>query len=149
SSDILSYKHNYRQYAMFYAAAQKNLGISGIALAVVRKDMLNNIVRPLPPMLNYKDQVKENSILNTANVFGIYTALLMLRWIKEKGMAAIEKENKQKEALLYDAIDRSNIFTPHVKVKADRSLMNVCFTAKTPEQEKAFLALCESKSIVG
>ena len=149
SSDILSRKTDYTQYAMFYAAAQKNLGTAGVALAVIRKDMLDNIVRPIPPMLNFKNQVQENSILNTANVFGIYTSLLMLRWIKERGIAAIEKENAQKAAMLYDAIDSSSIFKAHVPKKEDRSLMNVCFTANTPESEKAFLALCEDKGIIG
>ena len=69
SSDIFSAPHDYNRYAMFYAAVQKNLGAAGIALAVIRKDMLGRIVRELPPMLSYKAQVRERSILNTANVF--------------------------------------------------------------------------------
>jgi phosphoserine aminotransferase len=100
-------------------------------------------------MLSYSAQVKEDSILNTANVFGIYVSLLMLRWTKEKGIAAIEKENRQKAKLLYDAIDASDIFIPHVKEKAHRSMMNVCFTAKTEQVEKAFLELCEANDISG
>jgi phosphoserine aminotransferase len=149
SSDILSRQTDYSRYALFYAAAQKNLGIAGVALAVVRKDMLNNIVRPVPPMLNYKNQAAENSILNTANVFGIYTSLLMLRWIKEKTVATIEKENNQKSSMLYNAIDDSKLFTAHVTKKEDRSLMNVTFKAGSPELEKAFLTLCEEKGIIG
>ena len=140
SSDIFSRKHDYSRYAMFYAAVQKNLGTPGIALTVIRKDMLERIVRPLPPMLSYAAQVKEDSILNTANVFGVYISLLMLRWIKEKGIATIEKENRHKAKLVYDAVDKSKVFTAHVKEKAHRSLMNVCFTANTPENEKKFLA---------
>jgi phosphoserine aminotransferase len=100
-------------------------------------------------MLNYREQVKENSILNTANVFGVFTSLLMLRWIKQKGIASIEQENNRKAQLLYDALDNSSIFTPHVKVKEHRSLMNVTFTMESPEQEKKFLAFCEDHSIVG
>jgi len=149
SSDIFSREHDYKKYGMFYAAVQKNLGTPGTALAVIRKDMLGNIVRSLPPMLDYAAQVKEDSILNTANVFGIYVSLLMLRWTKAKGIATIEKENKQKAKLLYDAIDKSSVFVPHVKEKAHRSLMNVCFTAKTPEIEKAFLKLCNDNDITG
>ena len=149
SSDIFSRKHDYTRYSLFYAAVQKNLGTPGIALAVIRKDMLDRIVRPLPPMLSYKEQVKEDSILNTANVFGIYVSLLMLRWIKAKGIAAIEKENKQKAKLLYDAIDKSNSFTANIKEKSHRSMMNVCFTAKTEEMEKSFLKLCEENDITG
>ena len=149
SSDIFSRKHDYSRYAMFYAAVQKNLGTPGIALTVIRKDMLERIVRPLPPMLSYAAQVKEDSILNTANVFGVYISLLMLRWIKEKGIATIEKENRHKAKLVYDAVDKSKVFTAHVKEKAHRSLMNVCFTANTPENEKKFLALCDERDIIG
>jgi phosphoserine aminotransferase len=76
-------------------------------------------------------------------------SLLMLRWVKAKGIDTIDAENKQKAALLYDAIDSSSIFTPHVKEKSDRSLMNVCFTANTTEAEKEFIALCEENNITG
>lgn len=149
SSDIFCMQRDYSRYALFYAAAQKNLGAAGTALIVVRKDLLKRIVRPVPPMLNYNEQVKENSILNTANVFGVYTSLLMLRWIKEKGIGNIEEENRQKARALYAAIDESKVFKPYVAEQKHRSLMNVCFTANTPEQEQAFLALCSANNITG
>ena len=149
SSDIFAQKRDYTKYALFYAAAQKNLGAAGVALTVIRKDMLDRIGRSLPPMFSYKAQAKENSILNTANVFGVYISLLMLRWTADKGIAAIEKDNRQKAQLLYDAIDSSAIFVPHVTETAHRSLMNVCFTAKTAKQEKEFLTLCEKNNITG
>ena len=149
SSDIFSRKTNYHNYAMFYAAAQKNLGTSGVALAVVRKDMLAKGNKNLPPMLSFSAHAKEHSILNTANVFGVYVAMLTLRWIKERGIAAIEKDNKRKAQLLYDALDKSTVFTPHVKVKEHRSLMNVCFKANKSHDEKAFISFCEQNDITG
>ena len=149
SSDIFSANRDYSQYAMFYAAVQKNLGAAGLALAVVRKDMMKRMTNTMPPMLSYKETARENSILNTPNVFGIYISLLMLRWIDGKGIAAIEDENKRKADLLYSTLDSSSLFTPHVKGKAHRSLMNVCFTANTPEVEKSFLAHCEENDITG
>jgi len=149
SSDIFCSKRDYSKYAMVYAAVQKNLGTPGVALVILRKDMFNHIKRELPPMLNYHEQAKENSILNTANVFGIYLSLLMLRWTKQKGIDAIEKENRQKAKLLYDVIDGSSIFTPHVTTEAHRSLMNVCFTANNPQHEKQFIDLCTQNNIIG
>ena len=149
SSDIFSGKRDYSKFAMFYAAAQKNLGAAGTTLVVIRKDFLEKAKADMPPMLSYKAQVKENSILNTANVFGVYVSLLTLRWIKEKGIATIEKENKAKAKLLYDALDSSKVFVPHVKDKTQRSRMNVCFTATNAKQEKAFLELCEANDITG
>ena len=73
----------------------------------------------------------------------------MLRWIDKKSVAVIEAENRRKAELLYAALDNSRIFIPHVKNKEHRSLMNVCFTANTPEHEKAFLARCEQNNITG
>jgi phosphoserine aminotransferase len=149
SSDIFSLKRDYTNYALIYAAAQKNLGAAGVALAIVRKDLLEKENGKIPGMLSYKAQAKENSILNTANVFGVYVSLLMLRWIDEKGVDNIEKENARKAQLLYTALDNSAVFTPHVKIAEHRSPMNVCFTADSPENEKAFLSLCDQHDIVG
>jgi phosphoserine aminotransferase len=149
SSDILSGRRDYSSYALFYAAAQKNLGAAGNTLVVVRKDMYERITRSLPPMLSYKEHAKDNSVLNTANVSGVYISLLTLRWVREKGIDAIEKENRQKAHLLYEAIDNSPVFTAHVQEKTHRSLMNVCFTANTPEHERSFLTLCEKNNIAG
>ena len=149
SSDIFSCGRDYSRYSLFYAAAQKNLGTPGVALVVVHKDMLPKITNHLPPMLHYGAQVKENSILNTANVSGIYISLLMLRWIRQKGIATIEEENNVKSGMLYDTIDNSRIFIPHVKEPAHRSKMNVCFTCSNEAKEKEFLALCEKNDITG
>jgi phosphoserine aminotransferase len=149
SSDIFSRQHDYSRYAMFYAAVQKNLGTPGVALAVLHKDMLDRIVRDLPPMLSYKAQVQENSILNTANVFGVYVSLLMLRWTKARGIDVIEKENRLKAKMLYEAIDSNSAFRQHVKNVAHRSIVNVCFTAVNSSVEASFLQLCGENNIIG
>ncbi len=149
SSDILSRKHDYSQYALFYAAAQKNLGTPGVALAVIHKDLLKTANKQLPPLLSYAAQVQQNSIVNTANVSGIYTALLMLRWIKNTGLYVIEADNLSKAALLYNVLDNSTIFKARVAETTHRSLMNVCFTATSKQHESALVALCEENNIVG
>ena len=149
SSDIFSCARDYNNYDLIYAAAQKNLGTPGVALVIVKKELLSRIANHVPPMLNYKAQAHENSILNTANVSGVYTSLLMLRWIKEKGIANIEAENNRKAELLYNAIDNSKLFTGYVKNPAHRSKMNVCFTAVNKETEQAFLKLCAENNIIG
>ena len=40
SSDILSQRIPFDKYAMIYAGAQKNMGPSGVTLAIVRDDLL-------------------------------------------------------------------------------------------------------------
>jgi phosphoserine aminotransferase len=149
SSDIFSGKHDYSKYSMIYAAAQKNLGTSGNCLVVIKRSFLDSIKNHLPPMLSYRDQVAEGSILNTANVSGMYVSLLMLRWIKDNGIERLGKDNQHKADMLYNLLDNSTLFEPHVKVKADRSLMNICFRAKDAEIEARFMELCNINGVLG
>ena len=55
------------------------------------------------------------------------------------GLAAMEARNEQKAALLYDYLDGSSFFRNPVR-KADRSIMNVTFTAPTKELDAKFCA---------
>lgn len=149
SSDILSRKHDYSRYAMYYAAAQKNLGTPGVALAVLHKDLLKTALPTLPPLLSYAAQVQQKSVVNTANVTGIYTALLMLRWIKNMGIDVIEAENQKKASMLYEVLDNSTAYTARVAVHTHRSLMNICFAATDKQHEAALLKLCSEHNITG
>lgn len=147
SSDIFSRAVDYSKCAMFYAVAQKNIGPAGATLVVIRKDMLQRIKRDLPPMLNYAEHVAKNSILNTPPVFPIYVSLLTLRWVKNKGIAAIEEENKRKAALLYDEVERNPLFSTSVK-KEDRSMMNICFRAVDEKTGELFNDYCKEVGIL-
>jgi phosphoserine aminotransferase len=98
--------------------------------------------------MSYAGQVRANSLLNTPPVSAIYTCLLMLRWIAARGIDAIEKENRQKAALLYQTIEGSNIFECPVEQNS-RSLMNVVFTTKRKEDEGAFLRFASEQGIEG
>lgn len=100
-------------------------------------------------MMDYRKHIENGSMLNTPPVFAIYVCMLTLRWLKEQGgVAAIEKINDQKAALLYDTIDSIPVFRPTV-AKEDRSKMNVVFVMDNPDQEKAFLDLCKKEGMVG
>ena len=149
SSDIFSGKRDYTQFDMFYAVAQKNLGIAGNTLVVIKKELLQRQARELAPIFCYNNHVLENSILNTANVFGIYVSLLTLRWINKKTLVQIEKENNQKAKLLYDAIDTNPHFKAYIQEKSDRSIMNVCFTAHDTLIEEKLLDSCSDNNITG
>ncbi len=148
SSDILSMKRDYNQCAIFYAVAQKNLGSAGVTLVVMKKDILQQVRRKLPPMLDYSVHAKNNSVLNTPPVFAVYNSLLMLRWIKQRGTEAIFNDNKKKAELLYAEVERNTLFEPIVKTE-DRSLMNVVFSAAKDGIEKPFLDHCEAEGITG
>lgn len=148
SSDIFSGQRDYSRYDLFYAVAQKNLGAAGVTLVVVKKNMLDKIVRKLPPILDYKQHALQHSVLNTPPVFGIYVSLLSLRWIQQKGIKNLAAENNAKAEALYKEIERNSLLTAIVAAK-DRSNMNVVFNALNEEMEHELIAYCNNNGIVG
>src|SRR5450755_3455365 len=132
SSDILSHEMDFNRFALIYAGAQKNIGAAGVNMVVIRKDILGEVSRKLPAMMDYQKHIEAGSMLNTPPVFAIYVCLLTLRWLKgQGGIPAIEKINNSKTALLYDTLDSLPLFRPTV-AKEDRSKMNVVFVMDNP-----------------
>ena len=149
SSDIFSRVLDFNAFDLIYAGAQKNMGPAGVNLVVVNKNILGKVKRQIPTIMDYRNHIREGSMLNTPPVFAVYVCLLTLRWLKAQGgVAAIEKLNHEKAALLYAAIDDSILFNGTAK-KSDRSKMNVCFVMTDKSQEEAFLQFTKSHGIVG
>ncbi len=149
SSDILSRSMDFNRFSLIYAGAQKNIGAAGVNLVIVDKNILGKTSRKLPSMMDYRQHIENASMLNTPPVFAVYVCLLTLRWLKKiGGVAAIEKLNIEKSALLYNTLDNLTIFKPTV-AKEDRSQMNVVFVMDDPEREKEFLQLCKQEGMVG
>ncbi|MDB5203183.1 MAG: 3-phosphoserine/phosphohydroxythreonine transaminase [Ferruginibacter sp.] len=148
SSDILSRVLDFNSFDLIYAGAQKNLGAAGVNIVVVNKNILGKIKRAIPTMMDYRNHIKEDSMLNTPPVFAIYVCLLNLRWVKAQGgVAALEKRNIEKAALLYREIDENPLFTG-TAAKEDRSKMNVCFVMEDPLMEERFEAFARTRGIV-
>jgi phosphoserine aminotransferase len=149
SSDILSRTLDFNKFDLIYAGAQKNMGAAGVNLVVVNKNILGKVNRAIPTILDYRNHIKEGSMLNTPPVFAVYVAMLTLRWLKEKGgVTAIEKINNEKAALLYNTIDSYPIFKGPV-AKEDRSKMNAVFVMKDETLEKEFMEWCIREGMVG
>ncbi len=149
SSDILSRVLDFKKFDLIYAGAQKNMGAAGVNLVVVNKNILGKVERKIPSILDYRNHIKEGSMLNTPPVFAVYVAMLTLRWLKEQGgVAAIEKLNDAKAKLLYDTVDSLPIFKPTV-AKEDRSTMNAVFVMNDPSLETEFLQLCKDNGMYG
>jgi phosphoserine aminotransferase len=149
SSDIFSRVIDFNAFDLIYAGAQKNMGPAGVNLLVVNKNILGKIKRPIPTIMDYRNHIKDGSMLNTPPVFAVYVCMLTLRWLKEMGgVAAVEKLNNEKTALLYEEIDNNPLFTGTV-AKEDRSKMNVCFVMNDSTLEEKFLAYTKEKNIVG
>lgn len=149
SSDIFSRVLNFNSFSLIYAGAQKNMGPAGVNLVVVNKNILGKVKRTIPTILDYRNHIKEGSMLNTPPVFAIYVCMLTLRWLKANGgPAAMEKRNEQKATLLYDAIDANPLFTGTARAE-DRSRMNVCFVMNNQTLEEPFLNYTKENGIVG
>ena len=138
SSDILSCPRDYTKFALVYAGAQKNLGPSGVALVVIRKDFAAKGNITLPTMLKYQTFIDENSLYNTPPCFGIYMLCLTTRWMKKMGLPKLFAQNRDKAQLIYDAIDGSGFYRGTAKTEC-RSDMNVTFRLPTEELETLFL----------
>lgn len=138
-SNILSRPIDIEKYTMIYAGAQKNIGPSGVTIAIIRDDMLANIKPGLAPIFDYKVQSENRSMVNTPNTWGIYLVGLVSEWaIAEGGLTAMEERNRAKAKILYDAIDSSDGFYRGRAERNARSMMNVTFTLSSEELETEF-----------
>lgn len=149
SSCILSRPTDVAKYGAIYFGVQKNVAPAGMAVAIVREDMLGNAPANTPAMLDYKTIIDNESMYNTPPCFCIYMTGLVLAYIENEigGLAAMEKLNNEKAALLYDYLDKSDFFKNPVE-KEYRSIMNVTFTAPTAELDKKFCAEAEKEGFV-
>lgn len=150
SSHILSRPVNVADYGLIYAGAQKNIGPSGVTVVIVREDLLGKAPGNIPSVMDYQVMAENDSMLNTPPTFAIYVAGLVFQWLKAQGgLAAMEKRNAEKAALLYGCIDGSDGFYRNPVVPAYRSRMNVPFTLARPELETEFLAATKAAGMIG
>ena len=158
SSNILSRPMNVRDYGLIYAGAQKNIGPAGVTLVIVRKDLLGKASKAIPALLDYAEEEKNTSMLNTPPTFAIYMAGLVFEWLlKQGGLPVIAQKNQAKAELLYETIDASGGFYANPVAHDCRSWMNVPFTLKDKaldplfleESEKAGLLALKGHKLVG
>ncbi|MFN3986954.1 MAG: 3-phosphoserine/phosphohydroxythreonine transaminase [Rhodocyclaceae bacterium] len=140
SSHILSREVDVSRFGMIYAGAQKNIGPSGLVIVIVHESLLGRAWLGTPGVMDYKVMADNGSMLNTPPTYAIYIAGLVFQWLKgQGGVAAIETENIRKAALLYDCIDRSELYVNSVD-PACRSRMNVPFQLRDEWLDASFLA---------
>ena len=149
SSNILSAPVDVSRFGIIYAGAQKNIGISGITLVILREDLLGKAADITPTPLNYAVQVKSDSMINTPPTFAWYMAGLTFEWIKERGgVDAIAQSNKRKAEHLYQTIDGSAFYSNPVEPES-RSRMNVPFVLDDPALDPTFLSEAADAGLVG
>ncbi len=140
SSDFMSRPFDVRPFGAIYAGAQKNIGPSGVAVVIVRKDLLERAPDNVPSMLKYKTYAEKNSLYNTPPCFVIYAVGLVLKWIEDTvgGLDAVADRNRAKAEILYGVIDSSGFYRGTAD-QASRSLMNVTFRLADEDLEKRFV----------
>ena len=150
SSDFLSRPIDVSRYGLIYACAQKNAGIAGVTVVIIRKDLLERSGDDLPAMLDYRTFVKNGSRPNTPPVFAIYILELVCRWIAGRmgGLDGMARHNAVKARLLYDVLDGSGGFYAGHASPACRSDMNVTFRLPDESLEKAFVAGAAARGLV-
>ncbi|MCX7092504.1 MAG: 3-phosphoserine/phosphohydroxythreonine transaminase [Methylobacter sp.] len=147
SSNILSRKIDVSQYGLIYAGTQKNMGPAGVTVVIVRDDLVGHAPKTVPPVFNYAEQAKNQSMLNTPATYSWYLCGLVLKWLKAQGgVEGIEQRNIAKAAKLYQAIDQSALYSNPVEI-ASRSRMNVPFILADESLDKPFLAAAEANGL--
>jgi phosphoserine aminotransferase len=150
SSSLLSQPVDVSRFGVIYGGAQKNLGPAGLAIAIVRKDLLGKHGRELPPIFDLVNQANNDSMFNTPPTLSWYIVGLVLKWIKEMGgAAAMGVRNGRKAELLYAAIDDSEGFYRNQVDPGARSRMNVPFVLPDAALDKPFLKEAEAAGLLG
>ena len=139
SSTILSREIDVSKYGVIYAGAQKNIGPAGLTVAIVREDLIGQVVDNQPVLFDYSTQKNNDSMYNTPPTFSWYVAGCVFEWIKEQGgLSVMAKINQTKAQTLYRAIDNSDFYSNPVASKY-RSWMNVPFLLADEKLNELFL----------
>jgi phosphoserine aminotransferase len=151
SSEFLSRPHPVKDCALVYGGSQKNLGPAGVVLTIVRKDMYPKQKKVPTKLWSFKDQAENKSMLNTPPTFGIYVLLEVFRWLEAQGgLAAMEKRNTEKAAMVYDAIDSSNgFYKGTVSNREQRSHMNVTYRLPSEELTDELVKTASKNGMIG
>ena len=150
TSDIFSRPFPVSCFGLVYAGAQKNLGIAGATIVIVRDSLIEDGHKALPAPLSYAEQKKwKGALRNTPDTLALCGVYYTLQWIKgHGGVTGMQNRSRERASALYSAIDGSSMFEG---ICADyaRSTMNVLFRLRDQGRHDAFLRLCERHGIVG
>ncbi len=148
SSQILSREMDVSKFGVIYAGAQKNIGPSGVTIVIVREDLLGHALPICPSAFDWKVVAENDSMFNTPPTYAIYIAGLVFKWLKRQGgVAAIEKINIAKAALLYDYLDSTQFYRNPV-AKDCRSRMNIPFSLHDESLNELFLESAKERGLV-
>ncbi len=149
SSCFLSEPVDVTKYGLIYGGVQKNVGPAGMAIVIIREDLIRGeVVEGTPTMLKYKTHADAGSLYNTPPAYSIYICGKVFKWLKKQGgLAAMKEYNEKKAKILYDYLDESKMFKTSVN-KEDRSVMNVTFVTGDAELDARFVKQAEEAGLL-
>ena len=148
SSMFLSEPIDVTRYGLIMGGVQKNVGPAGVAIVIIREDLITDDVLPFTPtMMKYKTHADNNSLFNTPPCFNIYVCGLVFKWLlKLGGTSAMKQINAEKAKILYDYLDQSKLFHGTVEPK-DRSMMNVPFITGNKDLDAEFCTAADKAGL--
>lgn len=160
SSNILSKKIDVSKYGVIMAGAQKNIGLAGLTIYIIRKDLLKQAPEPTlrelgiplaPIAFHFPTVVSNNSAYNTIPIFTVHILKLVTEQLLSAG--GVEKQeavNKQKAQLIYGVVNEfPELYRSPIANENARSRMNVVFTLPSSEVEEKFLAQASALNLTG
>ena len=149
SSMILSRPVDVTRYGCIYFGVQKNVAPAGMAIAIIREDLLGHASDTVPTMMNYTTLIGKDSMYNTPPCWCIYMTGLVLDYLEHEvgGLAAMQQINEAKAKVLYDYLDSQDFYKNPVEHRY-RSTMNVTFTSPDPDIDKKFCAEAAAAGLV-
>ena len=141
SSMFLSKPCNVSDYGVIYGGVQKNIGPAGMAIVIIREDLIReDLDDKIPVYMRYDTHAGAGSMYNTPNCWAIYVCGKVFKYLLSiGGLEAMAKYNEEKAKVLYDYLDASELFQGTVE-KEVRSLMNVPFVTGSKELDAEVVA---------
>jgi len=147
SSHILSRPLDVSRFGLIYAGAQKNIGPAGMAIVIVRDDLIGHAMPMTPSVFDYQVQASADSMHNTPPTYSVYMAGLVFQWLKKQGgVKKMEEINIAKAQLVYDYLDQTEFYHSPV-AKEDRSRMNVPFSLRNDKLDEEFLKQAKARGL--
>jgi phosphoserine aminotransferase len=147
SSDILSRPVDVSKYGVIYAGAQKNIGQAGLAVVIVRKDLLRDLPPEIPDLQSWKVEHQQGSRLNTPPTYAWYIAGLVFDWIEANGgVEQMAQRNREKAETFYAYLDQSSFYLNDIPPEF-RSHMNIPFKIVDETLHGRFIAEAEEAGL--
>ncbi len=150
TSDLAAVPVDVSAHGLIYAAAQKNLGITGVTVVIVKRSWMEQARTDIPHIFRYGTIAAAESLYNTAPTVAIYFLRNMLQWTRDQGgVAEMGRRTQQKAQAVYGAVDAHPGFYRCPVAMDSRSPLNVVFTLPDESTESAFIAESKAAGMVG